>query len=139
MILTDIDIDQYYMDAYQDSVRAWNGTPTPAYIVKSDNVNHVHEIYSESINDTYNAQFRGYWWLPNLRCTTFGIVLNDQKLKDKNKSDNYLQSVIVHEFGHAFCLADNPAESPSIMRHDRVRETVIEPCQDDIDGVNDAY
>jgi hypothetical protein len=56
-----------------------------------------------------------------------------------NKTNNYKQSTIVHEFGHALSLADNPSEKQSIMRHDRNRNTIIKPQQDDIKGVKSYY
>lgn len=71
------------------------------------------------------------------RATSFTIKLNRRLLV--NESDYFRQSVMVHELGHALGLGDNPPESPSIMRYDRDRNTMISPQQDDIDGVNYYY
>lgn len=57
-----------------------------------------------------------------------------------SESNNWGQSVLVHEFGHAFCLDDNPSSrNASIMNHDRTRNTLIKPTSNDIAGVNSAY
>ena len=71
------------------------------------------------------------------RATKFKNTLNRTTLV--SKSDNFRQSVIVHELGHALCSSDNPPESLSIMRYNRDRETCITPQQDDINGVITNY
>lgn len=73
--------------------------------------------------------------------TIFGIVLNDNELRIE--STNFIQSVIVHELGHALCLDDNPSNTTtpnaSIMNHRRTRDTIYVPQLDDINGVKNAY
>lgn len=137
--MTSDELGDEYSTAYSNAKSAWNSTDTDVNIVEDTSPNHVHEIYSEPIDDTFLGEYSWYWleYVFWGRATTFGIRLNDSQLL--NESDSYKQSVIVHEFGHALCLGDNPPESPSIMRYDRDRETCITPQQDDIDGVNNAY
>jgi hypothetical protein len=128
-----------YNTAITSSKSAWTNTSTPVYFLSSNDTDHYHGIENYSYADTTNAYYSPSWWEYIFfgRATVFTIYLNDYKLS--NATDNYRQSVIVHELGHAFCLDDNPAESPSIMRYDRNRETMIVPQQDDIDGVNEYY
>lgn len=128
-----------YNTAISNSKTAWVNTPTPVYFLSSNDTNHYHGIENYSTADTTNAYYSPGWleYVFWGRATTFTIYLNDYNLS--TASNNYRQSVIVHELGHAFCLDDNPAESPSIMRYDRDREKLLVPQQDDIDGVNFAY
>ena len=107
--------------------------------MSSNDTNHYHGIENYYVADSTNAYYSPGWYeyVVAGRATTFTIYLNDYNIE--KKSDQYKQSVIVHELGHAFCLDDNPPESLSIMRYDRNREIIIIPQTDDINGVNAAY
>lgn len=64
--------------------------------------------------------------------------------RDANNIYNFGQSVVAHEFGHLFFLADNPVSSGagnnmSLMNHARDRETVIQPTYFDINNVINKY
>lgn len=131
-----VDLSSTYQVPYQRAKSAWYNTSSPAQII-DESTDHQHQIYNRQIADTWNGQYTATWKNSNGTARSFTIVLNDTILK--NASYNCIQSVIVHEFGHAFGLDDNPPESPSIMRYDRNRETMITPQQDDVNGVNDFY
>lgn len=127
-----------YHYPFLNSISAWNncGAGVNIYTVPGSGNNWITD---EKIADTwygmYEAKIRQYiFWG---RATKFKITLNRTTLV--SQTDNFVQSVIVHELGHALCLGDNPPESPSIMRYDRDRETCITPQQDDIDGVIANY
>lgn len=72
------------------------------------------------------------------RAGKFKIELNRNTLV--GESDTFVSSVLVHEFGHAFCLENNPSTGNlSIMNYDRDRNYLTWPTSDDIAGVNNAY
>ncbi|MGL5714033.1 MAG: matrixin family metalloprotease [Paraclostridium sp.] len=126
-----------YSNVFKNSLSAWNATPTKAYIkeVVNSNTYAIDGVYGDEWYGTYTPTK-----LQNIisgRATEFNIKLNRRLLVDK--SDNFRQSVLVHELGHALCLGDNPPQTQSIMRYDRNRNTMIKPQQDDINGVNAAY
>lgn len=125
-----------YQVPYARAKNAWYNTATDAQIVDEWN-DHQHQIYDRQIADTWNGLYSVSWYNSNGTARSFTICLNDTILR--NKSYNYVQSVIVHEFGHVLGLDDDPPEYQSIMRSDRTRETMITPQQDDVDGVNDFY
>ena len=127
-----------YHTPFINSISAWNscGAGVNIYTVPGSGNNW---IIDEQIADTWYGMYQAkrlkyiFWG----RATKFKITLNRTTLV--SKTNNFRQSVIVHELGHALCLGDNPPESPSIMRYDRNRETCITPQQDDINGVNANY
>lgn len=127
-----------YHYQFLSSKDAWNnaGAEVSIYTVPGSGNNWITD---EVIADTWYGQYEAkslqyvFWG----RATKFKITLNRTQLV--SASDNFKQSVIVHELGHALCLDDNPPESPSIMRYDRNRETCITPQQDDINGVLANY
>ena len=48
--------------------------------------------------------------------------------------------MLVHEFGHAFCLDDDPSYgNASIMNYNRNRDYLTWPTTNDEAGVNYAY
>lgn len=137
------DIENYLSrPAIASSARsAWNVTPTPVWITEVTGSGHSWEIddyYGTDWTGLYTAITRQYvFWG---RATKFRIQLNRSILE--GESDNYWKSTLVHEFGHALCLGDDPNPSvpgSSIMNRNRNRETVNIPQTDDINGVNYAY
>ena len=127
-----------YHQPFLNSIDAWYDSAVGVYIYTVAGSGN-NWIIDEQIADTWYGMYEPkileyvFWG----RATKFKITLNRSTLL--NKSDNFLQSVIVHEFGHALCLGDNPPESPSIMRYDRNRETCITPQEDDKNGVMANY
>ena len=124
---------------YKNSVSAWNNTSTPVDIKTVPGSG-----YSYVIDGVYNDTWYGLYtpkdrqWLTSGRAGKFTIELNRKKLV--SESNNFWQSVLVHELGHAFCLDDKPSSgNSSIMNYDRDRNTLIKPTSNDIAGVNNAY
>ncbi len=123
---------------FDDSVTIWNNTSTPVNITSvTESENYVMSgEFADTWNGMYTARDRKY--LFSGRAGKFKIELNERVLFDK--SDTYRTSVLVHEFGHAFCLGDNPSEGDdSIMNYSRNRNFLTWPTNSDIAGVNYAY
>ncbi|MBW4083365.1 matrixin family metalloprotease [Paenibacillus sp. S150] len=57
--------------------------------------------------------------------------------RDAANFSNFVKSVLVHEYGHIFCL-DHTVQT-SIMNDSRDRNTMTTPQQFDIDEVNSVY
>lgn len=124
---------------YTNSTSAWNSTSTPVNIKTVAGSGHSYVI-SGTYNDTWYGLYtpKNRQYLVTGRAGKFTIELNRNQLV--SESDNFWQSVLVHEFGHAFCLGDNPSSgNSSIMNYDRNRNTLIKPTSNDIAGVNNAY
>ena len=128
-----IKVSENYKDVVKKSMMAWNNAIPEVNIYEKKNSNNV--IYSGKYADSWVGYYSYY--TKKGKTYKFKIYLNDRLLS--NKSNNYKQSTIVHEFGHALSLADNPSEKQSIMRHDRNRNAIIKPQQDDIKGVKSYY
>ena len=73
--------------------------------------------------------------------TRFHIQLNKNQITSAaNNLSNFIQSVTVHEFGHAFWLKDNPnTPRSSIMKYSRDRDTMINPSNYDVQNVKAKY
>ena len=122
-----------YTQIVKDSIAAWNNSvPGVKFYFKKKAAN---TIYSGSYDESWVGRYSYY--TKKGKTYKFNIYLNDKLLA--SKSDSYKQSTLVHELGHALSLADNPPGVISIMRHDRNRNTMIVPQQDDIDGVKKHY
>lgn len=126
---------------FENSQSAWNCTSTPVWITSVPGSGHSWAIdgqYGDEWYGCYTIITRKYiFWG---RATKFKIELNRTLLV--GESDNFWQSVLVHEFGHSLCLGDNPNPSvpnSSIMNYARNRNTLLTPQTDDISGVNYAY
>ncbi len=128
-----------YNSIYTKSVSAWNSTSTPVNIKTVPGSGHSYVI-SGVYNDTWYGMYtpKDLQYLVTGRAGKFTIELNRKQLV--SESENFWQSVLVHEFGHAFCLGDNPSSgNSSIMNYDRNRNTLIKPTGNDVTGVNNAY
>lgn len=123
-----------YTKVVTNSIAAWNNAipgDVNIYLKKKTQ----NTIYSGNYADSWIGYYSYY--TKKGKTYKFNIYLNDRLLA--NQSDNYKQSTLVHELGHALSLADNPPNVQSIMRYDRNRNTMIVPQQDDIDGVKSFY
>lgn len=123
-----------YTTVVKNSIAAWNkAIPGRINIYQSSSAQNT--IYSGNYADSWIGYYSYY--TRNGKTYKFNIYLNNRLLA--SKSSNYKQSTLVHELGHALSLADNPPTSPSIMRYDRNRNTLITPQKDDINGVKNFY
>lgn len=121
-----------YTQVVKNSINAWNNA-VPGVKFYFDK-NAPNTIYSGN----YKNNWIGYYSYYTKRGKTykFNIYLNNRLLS--KRSYNYKQSTLVHELGHALSLADNPS-AKSIMRHDRNRNVLIAPTEDDKAGVKKHY
>ena len=122
-----------YKDLVKKSMTTWNNSISEVNIYEKKKA--TNTVYSGTYADTWLGAYSYY--LKKGKTYKFNIYLNDRLLS--SKSNNYKQSTIVHEFGHALSLADNPPEKQSIMRYDRNRDVMTTPQQDDINGVKKYY
>ena len=128
-----INTSSSYKDLVKKSMTAWNNSIKEVNIYEKKKA--TNTVYSGTYTDTWLGCYSYY--LKKDKTYKFNIYLNDRLLS--GKSNNYKQSTIVHEFGHALSLADNPSEKQSIMRYDRNRDVMTTPQQDDINGVKKYY
>jgi hypothetical protein len=118
------------------SLSNWYNTPTPAWFEKSSSASNWVE--AASFADTWYGTYT-YWGSGSSRY--FRIQLNSRMIAgDATNFSNFVQSVFVHEMGHALSLLDNPAtDQASIMKYSRDRNTMTKPQAYDISEVNNYY
>jgi hypothetical protein len=107
---------------------AWNNA--------TSRVNITTGLWSNNTIDSYDIS-DSYWGLNGISSTSFYIVINSVK-----NTSSTAQSVIVHELGHVFNLADNNnilLATVPIMSNYRDRTVVKTPTSIDIAGVNASY
>ena len=122
-----------YTQIVKNSIKAWNKAIPGVYFYLDKNA--PNTIYSGNYKDSWIGYYSYY--TKNNKTYKFNIYLNNRLLS--KRSFNYKQSTLVHELGHALSLADNPPDSPSIMRYDRNRNVLIAPTADDKAGVKKHY
>lgn len=123
-----------YTTVVKNSIMAWNNAiPGGVNIYQSNTTDNT--IYSGNYADSWVGYYSYY--TSDGKTYKFNIYLNDKFLL--SQSNNYKQSTLVHELGHAFSLADNPPQKKSIMRYDRNRNKIYTPQSDDINGVKNFY
>lgn len=129
------DLNSEYRPIIEASIKAWNNVHPKIkiyYSSKASNVIYIGE-YKESWVGYYS-----YYLNKKKQVTRFNIYINDRLVK--SKTNNYKQSVLVHELGHALSLADNPGNTKgTIMSYSRNRNKMITPQADDIAGVKKTY
>lgn len=109
----------------------WNSTPTKVSIAVS----------SSSKNQVLAASYSDSWYglASSANPLPFTIKLNARTIsRDATNLSNFIKSVLVHEYGHIFCL-DHTNTKASIMYSSRDRNTMTTPQQFDIDEVNTVY
>lgn len=117
-----------YSSHLSPSINAWNYATSKVNISTSS----VSESYINAL--TLSDSVYG---LNGISSSYFFILINSNKCTSSNT-----QSVIVHEFGHVFNLADNNNLALSIvpiMSNYRDRTVVKTPTSIDIEGVNASY
>lgn len=69
------------------------------------------------------------------------IKINSRTIsRDATNFANFSRSTVAHEFGHGFCLIDNPnTTSSSLMKHSRNRNTLYAPTSYDWADINANY
>lgn len=126
-------------EAINASIIAWNFSGAGVQIQRSDS-NSQNEIIAKSFSDTWYGmatQWKKTWFTPY----RYRIDINTRTIsRDATSYGSFIQSVVVHEFGHIFWLADNPpGTNPSIMRHNRNRNTMVTPQVLDVTNVKNKY
>ena len=123
-----------YTTPYRNSMAAWN---TATSRIRWGNANASQNVIRAIDNNTYTwyGIYNPYDLKSNGRAGRFIIRINDQRIPANN---NFRQSIIVHEMGHALCLG-HTTSSTSIMSYNRNRYSIIKPNADDVKGVNYAY
>lgn len=104
---------------------------------------------SSSENSISAAQYewedyaRNYLTVSGSTLTKFRVEMNARTIsrdREDGKFGNFVQSVFVHELGHAIWLDDNPnTTSSSIMKYSRNRNTMTNPQTYDINNVKAKY
>lgn len=123
-----------YKTPYRNAMSAWNGATNR---IRWGNANASPNVVRVSgWNENWFGKYTALALKPNGRASKFKIEINDNRLN--TKGNNFRQSVIVHEMGHALCLGHTNG-STSIMNSNRNRDLIIKPNKDDINGVNYAY
>lgn len=125
-----------WQTAMDQSLSNWYNTPTPAWFEKSSSASNWAE--AAEFSDTWYGTYT-YWGSGSSRY--FRVQLNSRMIaKDATNFSNFIQSVFVHEMGHALSLLDNPAtDQESIMKYSRDRNTMTKPQAYDISEVNNYY
>ena len=112
----------------------WNATASPAYISK----------YSNSGSSITAASYSNTWYGYYTRCGDFCyyIRMNARTISAAASNvGNFITSVLVHEYGHAFNCADLSSSSgvTSIMNEGRNRNSMVTPQPHDVSDVNAYY
>ena len=109
---------------------AWNGTPTKVTVGFSSSSK--NKLLADSYSDTW------YGLSTSANPGPFTIKLNSRTInRDASNFYNFVKSVLVHEYGHIFCL--DHTTKVSIMNDSRNRNTMTTPQQFDINEVNSVY
>lgn len=127
-----------WVSILDNSRSAWNNSKAGTTISTQANSN--HEILAAQYNDTWYGLFtvesssQGY-------ISNCNIKVNARTIKaNASNFSNFARSTVVHEFGHAFFLDDNPpTSSASIMSYGRNRNTMVSPQTYDVNNVNERY
>jgi len=120
-----------WMAPLNRSLTNWNATASPANIYKTS-------LSGSSLTVTsYSDTWYGYYQRCGDSC--YYLRVNSRTInRDASNFSNFVTSVVVHEFGHAFNLAHNSL-SASIMNHDRNRNSMTTPQPHDVADVNEYY
>lgn len=129
-----------YVLISNDARKQWNDTLSPVSISFSNS----------STNQLYAAAYTQQPWYGQYKVLETGerfeIRMNTYRLGQLASANNYdltfvSTNTLVHEYGHALGLDDNPPVNAvnSIMREDRPRDEWKSPRIYDIDNVNANY
>lgn len=117
------------------AIANWNATASPADIFKYSSSGAYLEVAGYS--DTFTGQYT------NCGPGCYIIRINSRAISEAKPTNlsNFITSVAVHEWGHAFDLADIPygSSGQSIMAYARDRNLMTTPQPHDVADVNDYY
>ncbi len=88
---------------------------------------------------SYSEKWFGYYTYYSSGKRT--IKLNSRRINEEAVNwTNFTRSVTAHEFGHSFCLADDPnTSSSSLMKGSRNRNTLYTPTSYDWADINNHF
>jgi hypothetical protein len=117
------------------SLNNWNATASPADIQKVSGASNY--VTAASYADSWYGYYNKYC---SIGCY-YTVRLNARTISaTATNFANYVTSVMVHEFGHALSMADNPNTTrTSIMKESRPRNSMITPQAYDVEEVNRYY
>lgn len=117
------------------SLNNWNATASPADIQKVSGASNT--VTAASYPDSWFGHYRKSC---GVGCS-YAIRLNSRRISaEATNFANFVTSVMVHEFGHALSMADNPNTTrASIMKESRSRNSMITPQSYDVEEVNRYY
>jgi hypothetical protein len=126
---------QIPMDA---AVNSWNSSNTSINFYKCSNTNNKITVSPFSFNEVGKLK---PIIVSGTELVEFEIQLNSTTITNNAVNlNNYIQSVFVHELGHAIWLEGNPTTTEdSIMKYSRNRNTMIAPSSFDEASVNMKY
>lgn len=117
------------------SLNNWNATASPADIQKVSGAGNT--VTAASYADSWFGYYNKYC---SVSCY-YTVRLNSRRISgEATNFANFVTSVMVHEFGHALSMADNPNTTrASIMKESRPRNSMITPQSYDVEEVNRYY
>ncbi|MEN6430455.1 MAG: hypothetical protein ABFC80_06390, partial [Coriobacteriales bacterium] len=123
-----------YVTPVSRAITAWNRAGTPCTFT-GGSAPYANILYTRSYADAWRGLY-GVKTMSNSdpyhRCTSFFILIN-RRICDA-QSTNYKQSVVAHEIGHSYGLADITVGS-ALMNTNRNRNFIYTPQLDDKNGV----
>lgn len=119
-----------WQTALNQGLANWNATFSPVSLTKST-------LSGSTLTAAqYNTTWYGYYQSCGPTCMY--IRMNSKTIAaDATNVSNFIQSVTVHEYGHALYL--NHVTSTSIMNRSRNRNTMIKPQTADVNNVKAKY
>lgn len=128
-----------YNTRIRQAMTTWNNSGSGVTFTENSSANNVITVNSTKLDAKEYGVLS-----PNISgstLTSFTITIYSIRIGEVATSiDNFYQSVIVHELGHAIWLEDNPTTpDASIMKYSRDRNTMTEPSSYDITNVAAKY
>ncbi|MDF2539397.1 MAG: hypothetical protein K0S76_2418 [Herbinix sp.] len=119
-------------------MNSWNSSNTSINFYKCSNTNNKITVSPFSFNEVGKLK---PIIVSGTELVEFEIQLNSTTITNNAVNlNNYIQSVFVHELGHAIWLEGNPTTTEdSIMKYSRNRNTMIAPSSFDEASVNMKY
>lgn len=125
-------------NTYNDTWKTPMKAAAAAWIVTDTKV--TIGVLTSSKNSVIASSYSDTWYgnASSANPGPFTIKLNSRTIsRDATNFSNFVQSTLVHEYGHIFCL-DHTIKT-SIMNSSRDRNTMITPQSFDVSEVNSVY